>query len=278
MKKFINLLFALCCLVPLFSQTIPLTSSGGSPLLVNLDDVQYAFVRGSGALLQADSRKDNILVAESVDSVITLSCNNFLDVLDDHGTRTLINKRSVKNITQWGTGAKITMVGRKSTIFTSTLWASVVAQSQVPVDCGRAFAELFVHRTDPDTITFAGTTPDTLTDLIIGDVSLFDTVGASLRYTGTYDQYFYLNATASFSFSEASTTVFADVYVNGVLNTSIGFEQDIAVIGESVNASASGFLQLSEGDLVHVRFSPSAHTGSDDLVVTKYNLSLSGQK
>lgn len=139
-----------------------------------------------------------------------------------------------------------------------------------------AFGELYVHRTDPDTITYSGgsTTVDSLADMTLGDTMNFVQVGSSLKYIGTDTAYFKVAVMASFSFSEVSTTILADIYKNQVIDTSIGFESKIGTAGDIGDATATGIIQLMPNDRVTMLFNPDSHTGDDDLIFNKFNLTL----
>lgn len=192
---------------------------------------------------------------------------------------TINNKESGTLILQT-TGQNAIIVNANQTVDLSAYDGTRDANIQV-TPTGRierveyAIGEIYVDDADPDTITFAGgsTTVDSLDDVTLGDTINFQKVGSSLKYIGTDTALFMLNANLSFSFGEA-VIIHAAVFKNQVEDTSIGFERKIGVGGDIGEGGCSGIIKLFPNDRVIVLFFPDAHTGDDNLIVDKYNISL----
>lgn len=137
----------------------------------------------------------------------------------------------------------------------------------------RAYAEVGISN-DTLSISFAGTTADTLEGMTAGSVSGF-TVNADglLVYSGPHTKKFLATYSASFTFAEA-VPVWAYLVQSGTSKLLSRTRALPATAGNTVNVSGQTILTLTTGQTVSLFFVPTAHTGTDALTVYEANISL----
>ena len=138
----------------------------------------------------------------------------------------------------------------------------------------RDYAEMGISN-DTLSISFAGTTADTLEGMTSGSLSGFthNSEGGVLTYSGPHTKKFLLTYSASFTFAEA-VPVWAYVVQSGTSKLLSRTRALPATAGNTVNVSGNTILTLTTGQTVALFFVPTAHTGTDALTVYEANVTL----
>lgn len=136
------------------------------------------------------------------------------------------------------------------------------------------YAEMGISN-DTLSISFAGTTPDTLEGLTSGDLSGFahNSEGGVLTYNGTTTKRFLVNYSTSFTFAEA-VVVNAYIVISGTIQYPTRTRNLPATAGNTVSSSGSAIITLTPGQTVSLFFVPASHTGTDALTVYEANVTL----
>lgn len=138
----------------------------------------------------------------------------------------------------------------------------------------RLYAEMGISN-DTLSISFAGTTADTLEGFTSGSLSGFthNSEGGVLTYTGLHTKKFLLTYSASFTFAEA-VPVWAYIVQSGTSKLLSRTRALPATAGNTVNVSGQTILTLTTGQTVALFFVPTTHTGTDVLTVYEGNVTL----
>ena len=138
----------------------------------------------------------------------------------------------------------------------------------------QSYASMVISN-DTLSISYAGTTADTLEGMTSGGLSDFtlDADGGTLTYTGALTKTFKVNYSTSFTFAEASV-VFAYMVKNGTIVYPTRTRNLPATAGNMVNSAGQGIITLSTGNTVGLFFVPGTHTGTDVLTVYEANVIL----
>lgn len=138
----------------------------------------------------------------------------------------------------------------------------------------RAYAEMGISN-DTLSISFAGTTADTLEGLTSGSLSGFthNSEGGVLTYSGPHTKKFLVNYSASFTFAEA-VPVWAYIVQSGTAKLLSRTRALPATAGNTVNVSGQTIVTLTTGQTIALFFVPTAHTGTDALTVYEANVTL----
>lgn len=145
-------------------------------------------------------------------------------------------------------------------------WEDVSTQS--------AYAEMSISN-DTSTISFAATTAAPLEGLTAGPMLGFTRVSDSLlRYDGAESAIFSVNYSATIGFAEAANLIRGYVDVNGSQATRTAFRQTLTLTTEFETVGGTALISLQPGALIRFMFFPSAHTGTDVLTITNFNLNL----
>lgn len=136
------------------------------------------------------------------------------------------------------------------------------------------YAELTISN-DTLSISFAGTTPDTLEGFTASNLSGFtlDTDGGVLTYTGTETKKFLLTYSVSFTFAEA-VVMNAYIQKSGSIVYPTRTRNLPATAGNTVNSAATAIITLTAGQTVSLFFVPVTHTGTDALTVYEAGVTL----
>lgn len=157
---------------------------------------------------------------------------------------------------------------------TGILWRYDKASADWVEYNSRAYAEMGISN-DTLSISFAGTTADTLEGLTSGSLSGFthNSEGGVLTYTGLTSKKFLLTYSASFTFAEA-VPVWAYIVQSGTSKLLSRTRALPATAGNTVNVSGNTILTLTTGQTVSLFFVPTTHTGTDALTVYEANVTL----
>lgn len=157
---------------------------------------------------------------------------------------------------------------------TGILWRYDKASAAWVEYNSRAYAEMGISN-DTLSISFAGTTADTLEGLTSGSLSGFthNSEGGVLTYTGLSSKKFLLTYSASFTFAEA-VPVWAYIVQSGTSKLLSRTRALPATAGNTVNVSGNTILTLTTGQTVSLFFVPTTHTGTDALTVYEANVTL----
>lgn len=138
----------------------------------------------------------------------------------------------------------------------------------------RLYAEMGISN-DTLSISFAGTTADTLEGFTSGSLSGFthNSEGGVLTYTGLHTKKFLLTYSASFTFAEA-VPVWAYIVQSGTAKLLSRTRALPATAGNTVNVSGQTILTLTTGQTIALFFVPTTHTGTDVLTVYEGNVTL----
>lgn len=138
----------------------------------------------------------------------------------------------------------------------------------------RAYAEMGISN-DTLSISFAGTTADTLEGFTSGSLSGFthNSEGGVLTYSGPHSKKFLATYSASFTFAEA-VPVWAYLQVSGSAKLLSRTRALPATAGNTVNISGQTILTLTTGQTVSLFFVPTTHSGTDALTVYEANVTL----
>lgn len=138
----------------------------------------------------------------------------------------------------------------------------------------RAYAEMGISN-DTLSISFAGTTADTLEGFTSGSLSGFthNSEGGVLTYSGPHTKTFLVSYSASFTFAEA-VPVWAYIQVSGTAKLLSRTRALPATAGNTVNVAGQTIVTLTTGQTVALFFVPTAHTGTDALTVYEGNVTL----
>lgn len=128
---------------------------------------------------------------------------------------------------------------------------------------------------DTLSISFAGTTADTLQGLTAGNLNGFSLSGDGgyLVYNGVHTKTFAVSYSTSCTFAEASV-VFAYIAKNGTADLLTRTRALPATAGNTINLSGNGIISLATGDTVSLFFVPATHSGTDALTVYEANITL----
>lgn len=128
---------------------------------------------------------------------------------------------------------------------------------------------------DTLSISFAGTTADTLQGMTAGSLSGFSlsSDGGVLTYNGTRAKTFSLNYSASFTFAEA-VVVSSYLVRSGTIIYPTKTRVLGATAGNMVSVSGTAIVSLSPGQTLSLFFVPATHTGTDALTVYEANVTL----
>lgn len=136
------------------------------------------------------------------------------------------------------------------------------------------YAEMAISN-DTLSLSFAGTTPDTLLGMTATQLSGFtlSANGGVLTYTGIETKKFLLTYSTSFTFAEASV-VNAYIVRSGTILYPTRTRNLPATAGNTVNSAGNAIVTLTAGQTLALFFVPGTHTGTDALTVYEANLSL----
>ena len=128
---------------------------------------------------------------------------------------------------------------------------------------------------DTLSISFAGTTPDTLQGMTSANLSGFtlSTDGGVLTYAGTETKRFLVNYSVSFTFAEA-VVVSAYLVKSGTIQYPTKTRNLGATAGNTVNSAATAIITFTPGQTLSLFFVPASHTGTDALTVYEANVSI----
>lgn len=140
------------------------------------------------------------------------------------------------------------------------------------------YAELGISN-DTLSISFAGTTPDTLLGMTSTNLQGFtlSSDGGVLTYTGDRTKTFLLSYSTSFTFAEASV-MFAYIVKNGAIIYPTRTRNLGATAGNMVNSAGNAIFSISPGQTLSLFFVPGTHTGTDALTVYETNIIISELK
>ena len=157
---------------------------------------------------------------------------------------------------------------------TGVLWRYDKAEAAWVEYQSRAYAEMGISN-DTLSISFSGTTADTLEGLTSGSLSGFthNTEGGVLTYTGANTKKFLATYSASFTFAEA-VPVWAYLQQSGSAKLLSRTRALPATAGNTVNVSGQTILTLTTGQTVSLFFVPTTHSGTDALTVYEANVTL----
>lgn len=138
----------------------------------------------------------------------------------------------------------------------------------------RAYAEMGISN-DTLSISFAGTTADTLEGFTSGSLSGFthNSEGGVLTYSGPHTKKFLLTYSASFTFAEA-VPVWAYIVQSGTSKLLSRTRALPATAGNTVNVSGNTIVTLTTGQTIALFFVPTTHSGTDALTVYEANVTL----
>jgi hypothetical protein len=140
------------------------------------------------------------------------------------------------------------------------------------------YAVVTVDSNRTSTFLAASVTPDTIDNPKLSQVGgVFSVVGNGIQYTSGTSRTFLITANADFKFSEANNVVkFQGWRSNGGTVIDLGtFGTVESLLGnETMHTSFSAITSLSNNDLLRFGFTPGAHTGDDDLVLTNLSITI----
>jgi hypothetical protein len=140
------------------------------------------------------------------------------------------------------------------------------------------YAVITVDSNRTSTFLAASVTPDTIDNPKLSQVGgVFSVVGNGIQYTSGTSRTFLITANADFKFSEANNVVkFQGWRSNGGTVIDLGtFGTVESLLGnEIMHTSFSAITSLSNNDLLRFGFTPGAHTGDDDLVLTNLSITI----
>jgi hypothetical protein len=140
------------------------------------------------------------------------------------------------------------------------------------------YAVVTVDSNRTSTFLAASVTPDTIDNPKLSQVGgVFSVVGNGIQYTSGTARTFLITANADFKFSEANNIVkFQGWRSNGGTVIDLGtFGTVESLLGnEIMHTSFSAITSLSNNDLLRFGFTPGAHTGDDDLVLTNLSITI----
>ena len=158
---------------------------------------------------------------------------------------------------------------------TGVLWRYDKASAAWVDYSGGSYAEMVIEN-DTLSISFAGTTADTLEGMTAGSTSGFtlNADGGILTYNGDVVKRFLLTYSTTFTFAENANIVRSYIAQNGSAVLKTRARRTITTAGDNANTSGNCVLTLSPGDTVGLFFVPSTHTGTDALTVYEVSVSL----
>jgi hypothetical protein len=141
---------------------------------------------------------------------------------------------------------------------------------------------IYLVSTGDDTLSYpaATTNADTLTGLFISAVgsNITNLGGGNFRYSATPSRIMEIVAQASFTFTEANNVIKFEAWrTNSGTTVSLGpfgLVEAVAV-GQVMHVTFTGIFQANQNDEYRFGFSPSAHTGDDDIVVKNVTITIS---
>jgi len=137
----------------------------------------------------------------------------------------------------------------------------------------RAYAEMGISN-DTLSISFAGTTADTLEGMTAGSLSGFTLSSDGLLiYSGPHTKKFLLTYSTSFTFAEA-VPVWAYIVQSGTSKLLSRTRALPATAGNTVCVSGNTIVTLTTGQTIALFFVPTTHTGTDALTVYEANVTL----
>jgi hypothetical protein len=140
------------------------------------------------------------------------------------------------------------------------------------------YAVITVDSNRTSTFLAASVTPDTIDNPKLSQVGgVFSVLGNGIQYTSGTSRTFLITANADFKFSEANNVVkFQGWRSNGGTVIDLGtFGTVESLLGnEIMHTSFSAITSLSNNDLLRFGFTPGAHTGDDDLVLTNLSITI----
>jgi hypothetical protein len=207
-----------------------------------------------------------------VGSGLTLS-NDTLRVTSPGGTT---------NLTFSGASSPVTLNSDTGTDVTFTAGDGIsLTQATNNLTISRAspiYAVITVDSNRTSTFLAASVTPDTIDNPKLSQVGgVFSVVGNGIQYTSGTARTFLIMANADFKFSEANNVVkFQGWRSNGGTVIDLGtFGTVESLLGnEIMHTSFSAITSLSNNDLLRFGFTPGAHTGDDDLVLTNLSITI----